>query len=148
MPISDTRRAYLREYQRNWIRERREAWLREHGPCVFCGSGVQLELDHKDSSTKQIESASIWSMSPGNPRRVQELEKCQVLCHVCHTIKASKEKAKGEQVGKARLTEAEVITIRRLHKQGLTYRKLAPMFNVYWTAIAKICTQKTWKHVK
>ena len=32
--------------------------------------------------------ALLWSLAPDNPRRVEELAKCQVLCHSCHAAKS------------------------------------------------------------
>jgi len=72
-------------YQRQWMQKRRKAWFDENGPCAECGSWKALELDHVDPSKKV--DHKIWSWS--KVRRLKELEKCQVLCGVCHTEKTA-----------------------------------------------------------
>lgn len=83
MPYLD--RELQREYQRNWVRANREAWLKKNGPCRICGSSEELEVDHIDP--KQKVSHNIWSWSEA--RRIEELNKCQVLCSACHQKKTS-----------------------------------------------------------
>jgi 5-methylcytosine-specific restriction endonuclease McrA len=75
-----------REYQRNWIANRRAEYFLEKW-CAHCGSIEDLELDHIDPETKEYPPASLWSMSDGNPKKIAELAKCQVLCEPCHLIK-------------------------------------------------------------
>lgn len=78
-----------REYQVQWLKRRREEWLKENGPCVKCNSWENLEIDHVDPKTKLYSVSSLWSLSPTNPKRVNELAKCQVLCSPCHKEKSS-----------------------------------------------------------
>jgi 5-methylcytosine-specific restriction endonuclease McrA len=73
-----------REYQREFCQKRRAQWIQENGPCKTCGSYIDLEVDHIDSSTKV--SHSVWSWS--KVRRDLELAKCQVLCVECHKTKS------------------------------------------------------------
>ena len=73
-----------REYTKNWIASRRKAWLKENDPCKNCGSWENLELDHIDPSKKV--DHKVWSWS--EKRRLEELSKCQVLCHRCHKVKS------------------------------------------------------------
>lgn len=77
-----------REYQRNWMRARRNEWIDENGPCVSCGSWLFLEVDHIDPSTKLLNPSKLWSMSDSNPKKIEELAKCQVLCADCHLEKS------------------------------------------------------------
>jgi 5-methylcytosine-specific restriction endonuclease McrA len=79
------RKKYLREYQRVWVKRRRMEWIEANGPCVKCGSTVDLEMDHIDPATK--EHHAIWSWA--KERREAELAKCQVLCGRCHEDKHS-----------------------------------------------------------
>lgn len=76
------RKEYLRNYQREWIKKRRNSWFQDKC-CVKCKSTKNLELDHIDPYSKI--SNHIWSWS--KERRIQELEKCQVLCYSCHKEK-------------------------------------------------------------
>jgi len=80
MPYKDKDKQ--REYQRNWMRERREAFFKGK-VCVNCGADERLELDHIDRDTKV--SHNVWSWS--EQRRLEELDKCQVLCEDCHMAK-------------------------------------------------------------
>lgn len=75
-----------RQYQREWKAKRRKAYFQDKF-CVICGSTDRLELDHTDPSTKL--SHNIWSWSEA--RRKTELNKCQILCFVCHKDKTKRE---------------------------------------------------------
>lgn len=76
-----------REYQRLWIQARRDDWISKNGPYSKCGSTENLTVDHIDPKQKLIDTANLWSLSPLNAKRVEELNKCQVLCEECHKIK-------------------------------------------------------------
>lgn len=62
-------------------KKRRETWFITNGPCTFCGSWEQLELDHVNKHEK--ESHNVWSWS--KDKQEKELAKCRVLCRTCHT---------------------------------------------------------------
>lgn len=72
-----------------WLQKRRMDWFSKNGPCVRCGSWLDLELDHIDPSLKV--SHRVWSWT--ETKRNMELAKCQVLCQVCHLAKTIKERA-------------------------------------------------------
>ena len=56
--------------------------------------------------------------------------------------------AKGENQGSAKLTESEVIEIRKLSKLKInTERKLSQLFKVSQPAIHNILINKTWNHI-
>lgn len=55
---------------------------------------------------------------------------------------------RGEQNSCVRLTEEDVIQMRRLHATGIARHKLARLFRVSQTAAAQAILRKTWKHVK
>lgn len=84
MSLQSRKEAQKRWYQ-NVVKERKRIWFLEHGPCRECGSKEKLELDHIDPTNKI--SHSIWSW--GEVRRNEELAKCQILCHDCHTKKST-----------------------------------------------------------
>lgn len=69
----------MRSYQRQWVARRREHWFATKA-CEKCGSPGNLEIHHLDPAIKI--SHVIWSWS--EERRDAELEKCIVLCTVCH----------------------------------------------------------------
>lgn len=83
-----------REYQRKWVAARRNDFFKDKS-CVKCGSTERLELDHIDRATKV--SNSIWSWS--EPRRLKEIEKCQVLCYDHHLEKTITETTVGHGGG-------------------------------------------------
>lgn len=74
-------------YQNAWIKRRREEWITANGPCANCGFWGELQIDHIDGNEKV--SHRIWSWSA--KRREAELQKCQVLCRLCHSIKTARE---------------------------------------------------------
>lgn len=81
-------RNYHRQYSKNYYHKRRNELIQKlGGKCVVCGSTENLEFDHIDATTKEYNisekllSYSINSLLP-------ELEKCQLLCHKCHSRKS------------------------------------------------------------
>ena len=74
-----------REYMRNWKAARRSEFFADK-KSVDCGSTKNLELDHKDPTTKV--DRKIWTWSEA--RRLAEIAKCQVLCRKCHRKKTNK----------------------------------------------------------
>ena len=57
----------------------------------MCGSREKLEVDHVDRASKTVNPSRLWSLAEGNPLRVSELAKCQVLCRSCHKAKTRSE---------------------------------------------------------
>lgn len=55
--------------------------------------------------------------------------------------------ARGERVGGSKLTEADVLAIRRLRAEGWTLDRLAKTYGVRLSNIHMIVTGKTWKHL-
>ena len=53
----------------------------------------------------------------------------------------------GERNGNSRLTEKDVLEIRKLCKQGCSQRKIAKLFHVCKTTIQYINNRKLWKHI-
>ncbi len=53
----------------------------------------------------------------------------------------------GEQHPHAKLTDSQIIEIRNLTASGMTNRATAKLFNVGFSAIARIRERKNWKHV-
>jgi 5-methylcytosine-specific restriction endonuclease McrA len=74
-----------RRRQREWIANRRKQWIDENGPCVICGSLVDLQVDHINPTEKVSHRVFSWSKE----RREVELAKCQVLCFRCHRNKTT-----------------------------------------------------------
>jgi hypothetical protein len=56
--------------------------------------------------------------------------------------------ATGESGGHSKLTEEDVIEMRKMRQEtGMSYKKLANLFNVSDSAAWSACTKKTWKHI-
>lgn len=55
--------------------------------------------------------------------------------------------SRGEKSGMAKLTELEVIEIRKMREEGLTLRVIAKQFKVTETLISYISNRRIWKHV-
>jgi len=68
-----------REYGRKWVAQRRADFFADK-KCEWCGSTDELQLHHRDPETKI--ASVIWSWS--EKRRLEEIEKCIVLCGPCH----------------------------------------------------------------
>ena len=56
-------------------------------------------------------------------------------------------RVKGEQVGTAVLTEANVLEIRRLASDNQTYAQISKRFGIHKDTVYKIIKRKTWSHV-
>jgi transcriptional regulator len=56
-------------------------------------------------------------------------------------------RARGSQLGQAKLTEAKVIELRRLREEGWTYNRLAARYQVTRAAVIWAVQRKTWAHV-
>jgi DNA invertase Pin-like site-specific DNA recombinase len=55
--------------------------------------------------------------------------------------------ARGERKGNAKLTEADVVEIRRLRAMGVYQTEIAKMFNISRGAVYAIQEGKNWKHI-
>ncbi len=95
MPYAD--KAKQRAYQRDRSATLRRWWLQANGPCVDCGSWIDLEVDHNDRATKV--SHRIWSWRPA--RRLAELAKCSPRCKPCHKAKTRRETTANRRHGTA-----------------------------------------------
>ncbi len=74
-------------------KERRKAWFTGRS-CSKCGSREDLVLDHIQRLNwskrgRSRPSQVLWEW--GEPRRQDELAKCQVLCKKCHSKKTGQE---------------------------------------------------------
>lgn len=105
---------------------------------------VSTEIVHhinEDPRDNRIENLEITSRrehaqhhlkaKPGRPLSAMERAAIALRCT-------------GEQTHFHKLTEAEVVQIRRLRAQGATCRELAVQFNVHSSTISRACTGKHW----
>lgn len=80
--------AYMREYMKRRYYERKkkiEAYL--GGKCKRCNSTESLQVDHVDPKKKSFGIGSSGGWNKPWSKLVVELDKCQLLCGDCHTIK-------------------------------------------------------------
>lgn len=76
------------EYHRNYYYKRRQRLIDYlGGKCVQCGSTTDLEFDHIDPSLKSFDIKRNHTLESIK----DELDKCQLLCSVCHRKKSAKE---------------------------------------------------------
>lgn len=76
------------------------------------------------------------------------LEWCNGSSNCIHALRTGLyESVRGEQVGSAKLTEQDVILIRKLAADGQFHKDLAEQFGVGRKAITKIVNRQRWKHV-
>ena len=91
---------------------------------------------------------------------VNVLHSCDMpsCCNILHLFvgshadnvrdKVSKDRqARGEKVNHAKLTEREVMKIKRLIKEGIRITDIASRFDVGITTISEIKAGRTWKHI-
>lgn len=55
--------------------------------------------------------------------------------------------ANGERNGFSKLTEKQVVSIRKMRDSGCSCKWIADAFNVHWSTVWLIGQRKTWKHV-
>ena len=54
---------------------------------------------------------------------------------------------RGEQHGRARLTQADIIAIRQYHIEGMPHTQLRSLYGISTTHIWRIVTKKNWSHI-
>lgn len=78
---------YHRQYQLRRYRTRRLSAINAlGGRCQKCKSESNLEIDHINPKNKTIAINRLWSISLD--AYLEELKKCQILCHKCHVEKS------------------------------------------------------------
>jgi hypothetical protein len=86
--------AYMRTYLKRRYRARMAAAHQQlGGKCVWCGSTKNLEIDHKDPTTKNYAVGSVI-MRLSVAKLTAELALCQLLCATCHAKKSCTDQGK------------------------------------------------------
>jgi 5-methylcytosine-specific restriction endonuclease McrA len=134
-----------REFQRLWMLKRRQDWLTDNGPCVDCGSEDDLEVDHRDFTQKVTHRVWSWSAA----RRAAELDKCVVRCAPCHVIKTnaegSRRAVRGTANWHAKLTEEDVVEVRKRIAAGETLTSIARLFKIDRRSVGDILHGRSWQ---
>lgn len=55
--------------------------------------------------------------------------------------------AKGSSIGSSKLTEDQVLEIRKMRIAGNDFQKIADRFDIQWDLARKVCKNNIWKHV-
>ena len=121
---------------------RRDQWVATHGPCS-CGSATSLMVVRKNRA--EATPKSVWSRSDAS--RAAVLRDCMVICKSCWRTEQSVKPLRGERIGTARLTSADVVDIKRLLGEGAAGTALAARYGVHKATINDIARGKTWRHV-
>lgn len=82
-----------------------------------------------------------------NDNRVENLEWCTRSENQKHAIKLGLRSAKGIKNSQSKLTELDVLQIRKLYKKE-PLKKIAEMFNISISNVCSIGKKNTWEHVK
>lgn len=79
---------YHRQYNINRYHKRRAEYVEAlGGKCVDCGSVEELEFDHVDPSTKELNIGSMLNYAKAKVDA--EIKKCVLRCKGCHVRKTS-----------------------------------------------------------
>lgn len=84
--------------------------------------------------------------------RIENLEWCTHLHNALHAwekgLQKPHEGLKGMKGFKAKLTDTQVLEIRRLHKEeNKTLHQLGAIYGVAWQTIGSITSGRNWKHI-
>ena len=152
--VSDQGRVFNLKYKRfRKLSKNRGGYLYVN----LCKNGV------RKSQKVQRLVANAFIPNPENKRTVNHIDGCKANNHVenlewatysenlQHAFDNGLKKPpclKGIKNGRAKLTEKEVLEIRRLYKTGdYTQRGLGKMFGVSKLPIGHIVNRKIWKHI-
>lgn len=95
--------------------------------------GLLPAVNHKDSNQENNSRANLeWVTASENNR---------------HSYKIGKKSAVGESNGQAKLSESQVIEIRRLCSTGLTKTKIGEKFGIHRVTVGEIERREIWSHV-
>jgi len=118
---------------------------RDNSKCTNC---KMTRVAHQKNFGKDITVDHV----NGN-RDTNTMKNLVTLCLTCHGSKDgqradySKRDLKGEKHGRSKLTEKEVVEIRKRVASGETQVSIAAEFGVTVTPIYLLVHHKTWKHI-
>ena len=67
--------------------------------------------------------------------------------HAIEVLNVNRNRPKGSLNPKTKLTEADIVEMRRLRAGGLMVKEIALAFGINKKAASKICTGRTWTHI-
>jgi hypothetical protein len=118
-------------------------WLVHSEPCV--------RFEHLFASNHQGNMDDMWAKGrgPSGTRNASVLypeRRPRGDRHGSHTM--PERRARGERHGRAKLTETDVVEIRRLAQQGVSQRVIGERFGVHASTVGFIARGEHWTHLK
>ena len=113
--------------------------------CASCGATTNLQIDHKNKTLKSFNVTTQLRVKPWN-QILEEVKKCQLLCKKCHDKKTKDEFSNyGSKCPGAKLSEENIIEIRKLLDSKVSLRKIGAMYGVSHVNILHIKHNKIWR---
>lgn len=128
----------------------RVAWTFVNGAIPHNGSAHGICVLHRCDNRACVNPEHLFLGTQNDNIRDMEVKGRKITAHGDRNgARTMPERlARGAAVGNAKLTDAKVIDIRALWAVGgITKSEIGARFGVDRTAIRKIVTRKTWKHV-
>ena len=113
----------------------RVAWQLYNGPLDRGASGSGVCVLHKCDNPACVNPDHLFTGS--NADNVKDM-----------VAKGRNQKCMGQDASMAKLTDADIITIRLLARMGKPQNEIATMFNVDNSTISDIKRRKSWNHLK
>lgn len=108
------------------------------GRCAICGGIENLEFDHMDSLSKEINVSKCITLSLS--RIEAELDKCQLLCHKCHL-----KKTKEYKDGNIKINYDIADKIRKEYSaNNITQKELGNKYGLKQREISYIINNQRW----
>lgn len=79
--------------------------------------------------------------------RVENLEWVTRKENIKHSKEAYSLSRIGSKNGRTKLTEDDVLKIRKMHDEGVAKYLIAKSFNIGWSTVDHIIKRETWKHI-
>ena len=106
-------------------------WAMSNGPIP-----KGLTINHKNGIKDDNRPSNLETATYSEQRR-----------HALDVLKVKRHRPKGSKHPKTKLSEADVLEIRRMRKEGHMVKGIAIYYNMKPKAISAICCRRTWTHI-